>query len=248
MFRTRTTVMLVFATLAALVALPATGAAQRRVISTRQDAPSDATTFLGADLVYAQPQVDFSHYVNQAWGVTGHLIHALDPQGIISLRAELGYLIYGQRTARQPLGGGALGLIDVDVTTSNNIVLGGLGLQLMAPNGTLRPYLTGTLGFSYFFTESSVAGSGSESFAQSENYSDGGFSSAWGGGLYIPLHAGAQPLSIDIGAQLHKNGDIQYLTANSISFSGTNASPVIRPIRSAADYVTYRVGFSVGIR
>jgi hypothetical protein len=210
------------------------------------------TTFVGADLVYAQPNGDFANYVNQAWGATGHLVHALDARGILAFRAELGYLNYGSRTARQPLGGGALGLINVDVTTSNNIVIGGLGAQLMAPTGVFRPYLAGTFGFSYFFTESSVAGSegggsAAGNFASSQNFSDGGFSTTIGGGLYVPISASFGPVSLDLGAQFHRNSDIQYLTKNSITFTTSNAPPMIRPVRSAADYVSFRLGFSVAV-
>ncbi len=233
--------------------LPAGLSAQRDPRGAASRAPesaSDATNFVGADLVYAQPQGDFAHYVNAAFGIAGHYIHAFDPQGVISLRAELGYLIYGSRTARQPLGGGALGLINVDVTTSNNILFGGIGAQVMAPTGTLRPYVTGTLGFTDFFTSSSVAGaqSGAQPFAESQNYSDGGFATSWGGGIYIPWQAGNSPVSIDIGVQAHKSGDIKYLTEHSITFSGTNSAPVITPVRSATDFLTYRLGVSLAIR
>jgi hypothetical protein len=211
------------------------------------------TTFVGADLVYAQPHGEFASYVTQAWGLTGHLVHALDDRGILAFRAELGYLMYGQRTARQPLGGGALGLINVDVTTSNNIVIGGLGVQLMTPTGVVRPYATGTFGFSYFFTESSVegingGGGAAGNFANSQNFGDGGFSTTFGGGLYVPLSVKSGPISLDIGAQFHQNSDIKYLTKNSITFTTTNAPPVIRPVRSAADYVSFRLGFSVAVR
>ena len=75
-----------------------------------------------------------------------------------------------------------------DVTTSNNIFFGTIGAQLMAPNGRLRPYVNAAVGFSYFSTQSSVEGTGStQPFANSENFSDGGFTTTWGGGLYIPI-------------------------------------------------------------
>ena len=52
----------------------------------------------------------------------------------------------------------------------------------------------------------------------------------------------------DLGVQQHKTGDVQYLTANSITFTGSNTPPVIQPVRSAADYLTYRLGVSVALR
>jgi hypothetical protein len=248
MTTTRTTALV--SALAFLVSASADG----QIVTRRQPESEEHTgpwsTFVGGSLTYAQPQGDFKNYVSGAFGVNGHLVHAFDPAGIIALRAEVGYLIYGQATRRQPLGGGALGLVNVDVTTSNNIVNGGLGLQLMAPTTSIRPYVSGTVGFSYFFTNSSIAGqNNSEPFADSENYGDGGFTTTMGGGLYIPIKlASGRPLSLDFGVQSHANSDIQYLTKEGIKVTSTSAPPVITPVRSSADFVSFRIGVSVGVR
>lgn len=177
-------------------------------------------------------------------------MQAFDEKGILALRLDAGFLIYGQTTNRQPLGGGALGLINVDVTTSNNIVYGGVGLQLMAPTGAFRPYASGSIGFSYFFTQSSIEGSSNNNtpFAETENFGDGGFTTMVGGGLYIPMRRGDKPISLDLGLQLHSNSDIQYLTKDGITVSSTTAPPVINPVRSAANFMTFRLGMSVGVR
>lgn len=211
---------------------------------------ADATTFVGGDLIFAAPQGDFQNFVHGAVGVAGHFLQALDHDGVIAFRADLGVMTYGSRTVRQPLGGGALGLISADVTTSNNILNGGVGLQLMVPRGTVRPYVNGSLGFSYFWTQSEVAGSSSTNvpFASSQNFSDSGFSTAYGGGLYIPLGDKKSAYSLDIGAQMHKNADIQYLTSSSITFTSSSAPPTITPVRSSADFITYRLGVTIAIR
>jgi len=237
---------------AVLVAIAGAASAGAQVV-TRRPAQGDegpASTFVGGALMYASPQRDFKNYVSGAIGISGHLIHAFDPSRIVALRVEGGYLIYGQTTHRQPLGGGALGLINVDVTTSNNIVFGGIGLQLMAPTGVVRPYVAGSVGFSYFFTQSTIEGSNNSApFADTQNFDDGGFTTLWGGGLYIPLGwTHGRPISLDLGAQVHTNNDIQYLTKNSITIPNASAPPVITPVRSAADFVTFRLGVSVGIR
>ncbi len=240
---------------AALAVLVATASAHAQIVERRprstEPVEQDAipTTYVGGSLTYAEPQGVFGDYVNAAFGLTGYLVHAFDPDGIVALRADLGYLIYGHTTRRQPLGGGALGLINVDVTTSNNIMFGGLGLQVMAPTGRVRPYVSGSLGFSYFFTTSSVEGSqNTEPFAQSDNYTDGGFTTMWGGGLYVPLRTGARPIVLDLGAQMHKNNDIQYLNKDSIHIPDSQSTPVITPIRSAADFITFRLGLTFGVR
>jgi hypothetical protein len=77
----------------------------------------------------------------------------------------------------------------------------------------------------------------------------GGFTTFWGGGLYIPIRSrGPNPISLDISAQAHANNDVQYLTKNSITITSSSTPPVITPVRSAADFVTFRLGVSVGIR
>ncbi|MEA3245292.1 MAG: hypothetical protein U9Q74_03955, partial [Gemmatimonadota bacterium] len=239
---------IVGAALAVAVAAPLLDA---QVVERRPRASDDGpvTNFAGGSLTYADPRGDFAQYVNGAFGITGHFLHTLDAEGIVAIRADLGYLNYGQVTRRQPLGGGALGLITVDVTTSNNIVFGGLGLQLMAPSGPVRPYVNGSAGFSYFFTTSSVEGSSnSQPFADSQNFSDGGFSTIWGGGLYVPFRTSGTPISLDLGVQSHKNPDIQYLNKNSIYVKDTSTPPVITPIRGPADFLTFRLGVTVGLR
>lgn len=238
---------------AAVIAI-ATSVAAAQVVERRprSEAPDDGpiTTWAGGALAYAAPQGEFKENVRGAFGLTGHMVHAFDEEGIVAIRGELGYLNYGTTRNRQALGGGALGLIYVDVTTTNNIIFGGLGLQLMTPSGAVRPYVSGSLGFSYFFTTSSVEGSSNiEPFAETENFGDGGFTALYGGGLYFPLRRGGKnPISLDLGAQMHKNSDIQYLTKSSIVITNSSAPPVITPRRSAADFITFRLGVTVGIR
>ena len=239
------------AILLAAATLPRDAAAQ--VIERRglDPASGPATTWVGGALTYGQPQRDFANYVNAAFGLSGHLVHALDRDGIVAFRADAGFLVYGQTRNRQPLGGGALGLIMADVTTSNNIFFGTVGAQLMAPNGRLRPYANAAIGFSYFSTQSSVEGTGSsQPFANSENFSDGGFTTTWGGGLYIPLgHTDdGTPFALDLGVQSHANRDIQYLTKNSIRITDSSRPPVITPVRSPADFLAFRLGVTFGIR
>lgn len=232
-----------------------TSLAGAQVVVRRPDVPppsTQPTNFVGGDVMYAQPQREFGDYVNGAFGLGGHYLHAFDADGIFALRIDGGFLVYGSTTNRQALGGGALGLISVDVTTSNNIAYGAIGMQLMAPTGKFRPYAHAGVGVSYFFTESSVEGSsGAQApFANSQNFSDGGYTLIYGGGVYIPVgHTpSGVPISLDIGATAHGNKDIQYLTKNSISISNSSSPPVITPVRSAADFVTFKLGLTFALR
>ncbi len=198
---------------------------------------------LGGALHYGAPQGEFASNVNGAFGLNGFAGWQLGNSPFL-IRADLGFEIYGSRTRSVPLGGGPLGLIRVDVNTTNNIFNGGIGLQAGVPGRSVSPYVGGSIGFASFVTSSSVSGSNqysSEAFASSNNYSDGTFAKTLYGGFYIPV--GSNGGAIDIGARYHFNGEARYLTDDDISFDQNN-NPVLSPRFSRADLLTIQVGFS----
>lgn len=246
--------------LAALIAVPSLAAAQ--VVSTEPSAADDhkhgpvtaggEPRFQGGlSLSVAQTLGDFHEYVKDGVGVAGHALYRVDPQGAFALRLDGGFLNYGNETIRLPLsdrpGGGR---VQLDVETSNNIFWLGVGPQLMAPAGRVRPYVNATAGFSYFATTSSVKGrSSGESFADDTNFDDTPFSWGGGAGILIPVSYKARSLVfIDIGARYHNNGkSVQYLREGGIQDLPGGAIQ-LAPIRSRADLVTWHVGVSIGVR
>jgi hypothetical protein len=225
---------------------PATLTAQHRYFDEPRR-PSRA--FAGIHLMATQPLGEFDDYIDWGGGIGGEFLYAFDRQGALGLRVNLGLMIYGHETKRVPLSP-SLGRIRVDVSTSNNIFVMGIGPQVMLPSGVVRPYLNGTAGLSYFFTRSSVEGSSDiEPFASSTNFDDATFAWSAGGGLYIPLrHARGRknPVSLDIGAQYHANGEARYLREGSIREDGTGEIS-FDPIRSQTNLITYRLGITVGL-
>jgi hypothetical protein len=232
------------ALLMAIVLLPTTLHAQHMNLDERRG-PTRA--FAGLHLMVAQPLGEFDDYIDWGGGIGGEFLYAFDRQGALGLRVNMGLMIYGHETKRVPLGP-SLGRIRVDVSTSNNIFQMGIGPQVMLPSGAVRPYLNGTAGLSYFFTRSSVEGSADfEPFASSTNFDDATFAWAAGGGLYIPLRRGRKnPVSLDIGAQYHANGEARYLREGSIREDGTGEI-FFDPIRSQTNLITYRLGVTVGL-
>ncbi len=245
--------------LAALFALPSLGAAQ--VVSqpdTTADQKHGPVTaggeprFQGGlSLSVAQTLGDFHQYVKDGVGVAGHALYRVDRQGAFALRLDGGFLNYGNETIRLPLstqpGGGR---VELEVTTSNNIFWLGVGPQLMAPAGRVRPYVNAIAGFSYFATTSSVAGADNEySFADDTNLDDATLSWGGGAGVLIPVsHKSRSLVFIDIGARYHNNGkSVQYLREGGIQDLPGGAIQ-LNPIRSRADMVTWHVGVSVGVR
>jgi hypothetical protein len=136
----------------------------------------------------------------------------------------------------------------VDLTTSNNIAWMGFGPQLTLPIGPFRPYGSAAIGFSYFFTESSVEGSDDTfDFANTTNFEDFTFRYGFGWGVVIPFQTTGTEWGIDLGAMYHGNGQVKYLREGGIT-DLPGGSIILNPIQSDANLITYRLGFSVSFR
>jgi len=231
----------------ALISLLAAVAAPLDAQSYQGDGEFPRSAIAGGALQFGSPQGEFSRNVDATFGLAGFFGVRLGSSPF-AIRGDLGYNIYGSRTRRVPLGSGPLGLIHVDVNTTNNILDGGIGLQAGLPGRSVQPYAGGSIGFSYFFTSSSVSGtnqSTSDAFASSTNADDGTFAKSLFGGFYVPL--GSKGAQLDIGARYHWNGDARYLTERDISFDG-GGNPVLSPHRTRADLLTISVGIAFGRR
>lgn len=208
-------------------------------------APRRSPAYVGAALTYGVPQGDFRDNVKQGFGldVNGH--YKLDRQGIFSIGGELGFLGYGRETKRVPLSS-TIGRVNVDMTTSNNIFWMGVGPQLTVPAGPIRPYVNGTAGFAFFWTESSVEGSyDNEPFAKSTNYDDATFAWTGGGGFLIPVGASRQG-AIDIGVRYHANGNVRYLRRGDI-IDLPGGEIQLRVNEGETPLLLWRVGFKWGL-
>ncbi len=193
----------------------------------------------GGHLVYAEPRADFAAVIDQGFGIQGFGVLLLDPSGFIGLRLDGGFLNYGNETVRVPLSSTVRRIL-VDVNTSNNIAMLDIGLQVAAPDGPVRPYLYGSVGIGYFFTESSVKGSNTsdEPFANTRNFDDTTTGAALGGGLRVPVW---QTLSVDFGVEYRRYRNARYLTEGDI-IEESDGSVTLRVHESDADLVVYRLG------
>ena len=231
---------------AAALVLPGALAAQTRALRGPAREAGSSRGAVGGSFNYAVPTDDFRRYVRQGFGVDGFFRWNADPEGVLSLRIDGGFLVYGNERKRVPLSSTIGGRIQVDLTTSNNIVWMGIGPQVTLPYQYMQPYANAGIGFSYFFTQSSVEGSdfNNSPFASTRNFSDATFAWGVGGGFLIPL--GATRASIDIGGRYHSNGVVQYLREGSIE-DRPDGSIVLHPIRSRANLLAWRLGVSVAI-
>ena len=201
----------------------------------------------GLSLAVAQPVGEFDDYVDVGGGAMGFFRVSLDEQGIAALRVHAGFLNYGNETKRVCLSETVGCRIEVDLTTSNNIFLLGLGPELGIPLGAARLYGGASIGLSWFSTDSHIEGSSDEDpFASTTNYSDGGFAWTAGGGIEITVaHARQMPISIDFGLSYQGNGKREYLTEGGIT-DLPDGSIELDVHRSEADFLLWRLGASIG--
>ena len=211
-----------------------------------QQADGPIRAYVGGEVLIATPTGEFAENVGTGFGLGGFARYELDERGILSFRADAGFLNYGNETIRicvtQPC------RVTGDLTTSNNIVFGGLGPELAMQGGAVRAYANASAGFAYFGTTSSVEGSNNDGdpFASSTNFDDATFAWMTGGGLQFRTAAGRFPLLIDIGARYHGNGQAEYLRKGDID-DLPDGTVVINPQRSDTNLWTFRIGASVGI-
>lgn len=198
--------------------------------------------YASVSLHVGQAQGQFANYVDVGWGAGGYLFYQprRTPLGV---RFGMMYLVYGSQTHRYPLVPG----IAVDVTTRNQIAQFSLGPQVSFGEGTVRPYGFGTIGGSFFWTDSRVEGSDQDNqpFASTTNYHDGTFSGEIGGGVLVRVRAGSVPIFVDVGLRYLNNGRVTYVTKEGVTISGSQL--LVDPVDSEANLLVYHVGVSFGL-
>ena len=193
----------------------------------------------------AAPVGEFSSHVELAGGFgLGGLLYLHD-QRLVALRVEGNLVIYGTETVRVPLSP-TVPFVDVDVRTTNSILSAGAGPQVYLSTGPVRPYIFGTVGLSYFVTETSVRGDyDEEPFASTTNFDDFNLSLTGGGGISVGVYHGDVTVNLDLSVAYNHNGLTEYLTKGDLRRL-PRGGWVADPILSDANLVTYRVGISVG--
>ena len=234
--------------MAALLLAAAAPAAHAQYVPDDPWDPDEPTGgYFGGSLSLGEPQGEFADFVDHSFGGRLFYVHRLDRDGLISLRADAGLLVYGHERQRVRLSDAIGDRILVDLSTSNNIAFLGVGPQVGVPAGRLQPYLNGFAGVSYLFTQSSVEGTASdEPFASTTNFDDATF--AWGGGagVYVPLRRGSSPISLDFGVSYLNAGEADYLREGDIT-DHPDGSITLHPVRSQTDLLSFHFGVTVGI-
>lgn len=195
----------------------------------------------------AVPQGQFENYVDLGGGFGASALGFLNRNRTAAIRLDGTMMIYGHESFRTPLSP-TVPFVDVDVSTTNYVASLGVGPQIYFGTGAIRPYIFGTVGFSYFATRSSVSGSHEvEAFASTTNFDDFTMSLTGGGGISVNLSQGETPVSLDIGTQYVRNGLAQYLTKGDL-YELPGGGWGVRPVVSETNLMNVRVGVTIGIR
>jgi opacity protein-like surface antigen len=163
---------------------------------------------------------------------------------------EAGFMTYGteRRTERFS---STIPDVMVDVETSNNFALAHLFLRLQPNQGFLRPYLEGSGGINYLYTQTEIQNRrGGEEVASSNNKDDIAFSYGAGGGMLLRVHESDNPegsgiaeVLVDLRVRYIKGGEAEYLKQGSIRRE--NGQVRYDVLKSKTDIVTVQFGIAV---
>ncbi len=208
----------------------------------------------GVDAVLAIPQGQFAERIDGiGYGLGGDIVFHI-PNTPVGIGLEGTFVTYGRETIRERFGSGALGRVDVDVVTTNNIFLGHLLLRLQLPTGAFRPYGDALVGMNYLFTESRIEDvdfGDDRDIASSTNFDDLAFSYGIGGGVMAQVYAGqsgstGRPFEVFIDARLRYllGGKADYLREGDID-ADNNGNPVYNVTRSSTDLLLPQLGVTI---
>lgn len=197
--------------------------------------------FAGLSFVAANPVGEMGQLVDHGFGLGLHGGVPMAADGHLRLRVDLGGVVYGWEqidycsfTCR----------VVSEVTTTNSILYGSVGPEIVLADGDIQPYVHAGAGFSYFVTSSNVDDNdGYGPYLETTNYSDGVFSWTYGGGLRF--RAGGNTF-IDLAVERLDNQVANYLTVGDV-VDQPDGSVILYPNRSEADLMSFRLGVSFGL-
>jgi hypothetical protein len=159
--------------------------------------------------------------------------------------------VYGLKSRDEYLSTGIP--VQVDVSTSNNILQGLLFLKFQPWAGRTRPYVEALAGFSYLYTETSISGNEYpyDEITSDTNFDDGTYCVGLGVGMDInlgkgPWNAGAirgNEYRLDIKVRYLRGGRAQYLREDSIVYENGGFTYLYR--ESTTNLISVQVGLLI---
>jgi hypothetical protein len=192
-------------------------------------------------IIQNRPAGQFGDNIGLGYGGNAAYLFSLDRDGILALRADVGFIDYGNESKRFPI---LDGRVQVKVSTNNYIVPISIGPQLTWPGGSVRPYVNAGFGEQFFFTQSSIDGT-NDSGLSTTNQHDHTKSWIAGGGVYVPVYSRKVNVMLDVGAQYYMGGHAQYLGPGGIT-DLPNGQILVTPMESDTHMLVVRLGVRVG--
>ena len=194
-----------------------------------------------------RPQGELGSNIGLGYGISGAYLFRLDPDGVLSIRADLAGVVYGNEWKHTPFSETVGGRVQVNVRTTNYIIPMSVGPQLAWPTGPIRPYVNAGVGAQAFVTESAVEGIDNFTVvASSTNQSDVARMWVLGGGIYVPMVPGLNRIQLDVGMQYVNGGRARYLAPGSITdLPGGDVR--ISSLESTTRLVVVHVGARIGL-
>ena len=193
-------------------------------------------------VIQGRPQGSFARHVALGYGIDGAYLLRLDRAGIVSVRASVGALSYGNESRESALSESVGGRVQVKVTTSNYIVPMSIGPQVSWPRGPVRPYAHAGVGGQLLFSESRIQGTTNGTvLASTTNHSAAAASWSLGGGVSMPLVTGRTQVQLDLGVQYVGGRSARYLTKGSI-VDLPGAQIAVTPRESSTHIAIIRLG------
>lgn len=202
----------------------------------------------GIGLVMGVPIGDFQDNVDFSAGLGGHLDFGIG-ESPVSIGAEASYLWYGSASRDVPL----VGLPDlaVRVDTSNDMFLMHGRVRVQQPQGRVRPYVDGLVGFNYLVTSTSVDAEESCIFIGGTYVCDDDgdsitqlddvvLSVGGGAGIQIAFGTAPSPARLDLSLRYLYGGEASYLTEEDLEWREEGV--ILRPRRSRTDLLIISVG------
>ncbi|HEX9729496.1 MAG TPA: hypothetical protein VGA37_13400 [Gemmatimonadales bacterium] len=232
--------LLAFGGAAAMLAMAAGPAVAQGLVEVRHPR---AVVGIGGTL--ARPTGEFRRFVGWSGGLDLYGVINVDRGRRIGARIESGVVIYGHEEFQVPLGPSRLDWRSIDGSTNNLIFSLGAGPQLAFGTGSVRPYVYGTAGFSYFATVSSVdvADGANPSTTHFDDFTP---ALIGGAGVLLQVAGGRHPISVDLSARRIYHGEAEYLRRGGI-VERADGSLRLFPVRSQANLFTFHAGLAVGM-
>lgn len=204
---------------------------------------------LGLDLMLGLPQGEFKENIDGVGGgFSGQFLWNPSQRMPFSVGLNLGFLIYGSESRREPFST-TIPDVTVQVDRTNNLLNFHVLFRIIPQKGDVRPYLEGLFGGAYLFTETKIENtSKGEEIASSVNFSDYAWSYGGGAGLmfYVSeakddVSGRAMPIFVDLKARYLFGSRADYLKEGSIRNLG-GGKVAYDVVRSTTDVLSIHLG------